>query len=465
MDKKTSQFGTITAVQAESAGTEGYIPYVDPSQTDPDLRNKRMTRSEAKKFFGMQVLTTLSGTSWDGGNKTLTLTSNTALTFSSTKRVGLLRVKQDGTGSRTLSINGVSVPVASGANTITVVSFFYDDVAGTYIFNYDTNILGNVGGGLTQLSSPGSFTATPVSSSEIDLSWTDVANETGYDIYFNGINDLGSAGLLVSKAANSTSHAHTGLGASSLLYYWIIAKGDGVTYSNSNPASTSGTSLSGGGGGTFTAASRVAFYKNSSMVRSGGAIDSWTNADGNAAYDFNDYPLNINPVDATTQGMQFTGVGEALKTASRIELNTPLTIYMLVKKTGDGAFLSNTTNGNGYGIALTAGSGVFIAPDPDTPTYYSTTGTGVADMSAFKILCFTWTGPGSPFKMYIDGVLTGTFTENNTTSYTKFGIDYLSGYGGNSANGYLNGLAFFNVEHDASTVATQSPLFKTAAEA
>jgi hypothetical protein len=175
-DLKTSQFGTITAAQAESASTEGYMPYVDPSQTDPDLRNKRMTRSEAKKFFGLDIFTALSGTSWDGGNKTLTLTSNTALTFSSTKRNGILRVKQDGTGSRTLSINSVSVPVASDANTITVITFFYDDIAGTYVFSYDTNILGNVGGG----GGGGDTTApTVVSATAIDAThFTVVFSET-----------------------------------------------------------------------------------------------------------------------------------------------------------------------------------------------------------------------------------------------------------------------------------------------
>jgi hypothetical protein len=221
----------------------------------------------------------------------------------------------------------------------------------------------------------------------------------------------------------------------------------------------------GSGGGTFTTTNRLAFYKNSSMTRAGGAVTKWTNVDGDTTKDWNHYTGGTDPVDATTGGMQFTGDGASLKFDSRVELNTPLTVYVLIKKTGDGALLANTTNGNGYGIAMFSSSGVFIAPDPDTPTYYSTTGTGVADMSAFKVLCFTWAGPGSPFKMYIDGVLTGTFTENNTTSYTKFGIDYLGGFAGNETKAYLNGMAFFNVEHDASTVATQSPLFKTAAEA
>lgn len=235
MDLKTSQFGTITATQADSAGVEGYLPYVDPSQVDPDLRNKRMTRSEAKKFFGLDVFTALSGTSWDGNNKTLTLTSNTALTFSSTKRNGILRVKQDGTGGRTLSINSISVPIASGANAITAIGFFYDDVAATYVFSYDTNILGNVGGGgggLTQLATP-TLVANVISSTQIDLSWTNVANESSYKLEWSPNGTSGWTQIGGTIAANTTNYSHTGLTASTHYYYRVTAVGDGVTYSDS----------------------------------------------------------------------------------------------------------------------------------------------------------------------------------------------------------------------------------------
>lgn len=108
--------------------------------------SKKATATTLKTYFGLDAFTALSGTTWDGSNKTVTLTANTALTFSSTKRNGILKVKQDGTGSRTLSINSISVPISSAANSITTICYFYDDVAGTYIFSYDTNILGNVGG-------------------------------------------------------------------------------------------------------------------------------------------------------------------------------------------------------------------------------------------------------------------------------------------------------------------------------
>jgi hypothetical protein len=290
-DLKTSQFGTITAIQANVAGVEGYIPYVDPSQTDPDLRNKRMTRSEAKKFFGLDVFTALSGTAWDGTNKTLTLTSNTALTFSSTKRNGILRVKQDGTGGRTLSINAISVPVASDANAITAISFFYDDVAATYIFSYDTNILGNVGGGgggggLPQLNTPGSFTATPGAPGAIVLAWTDTnssPNETGYKVYWNAINDLGSAAVATTTAPNATGYTKTGLG-SGTWYFWVIAVGDGTTATDSNSAAASSTAGA-ASVENLTLNSIGGVYTNSSQiftVTAGGS--SWHNDEKDAKH-------------------------------------------------------------------------------------------------------------------------------------------------------------------------------------
>ena len=74
------------------------------------------------------VFSALTGTAWDGSFKTLTLTANTSLTFSSTKRSGVLIVKQDGTGGRTLSINGASAAINTAANSTSIITFLYNDV-------------------------------------------------------------------------------------------------------------------------------------------------------------------------------------------------------------------------------------------------------------------------------------------------------------------------------------------------
>lgn len=252
-DLKTSQFGTITAAQADSAGTEGYIPYVDPSQVDPDLRNKRMTRSEAKKFFGLQVFTALSGTSWDGSNKALTLTSNTALTFSSTKRNGVLRIKQDGTGSRTLSINGISVPVATDANTITVITFFYDDVAGAYVFSYDTNILGNVGGA-SDITPPTVASGNAIDSTHVTLvfSETVVPTAAGFSVH-DTVTAINYSFASVTGGGNTWTFA---LGSGSMIagnaltLSYDSSTGNTVDTSSNELVSFSGFSITNSIGGT-----------------------------------------------------------------------------------------------------------------------------------------------------------------------------------------------------------------------
>lgn len=257
-DLKTSQFGTITASQANAAGTEGFFPYVDPSQIDPDLRNKRMTRTEAKKFFGLDTFTALSGTAWDGTNKTLTLTSNTALTFSSTKRNGMLRVKQDGTGSHTLSINGVSVPVASGADTITVISYFYDDVAGVYVFSYDTNILGNVGG---EPSLPEILSMTAIDATTIRIAFDQSMTVTtaGWSFKKNGTNNPVTGGSSPAPATYDFTVTNAMISTDTILGSYDASTGSTVNGASVELASFTDSAVTNSVGGSYDADAQALF--------------------------------------------------------------------------------------------------------------------------------------------------------------------------------------------------------------
>lgn len=91
-----------------------------------------------------------------------------------------------------------------------------------------------------QLNAPGSFAATPASQSQINLTWTDVSNESSYLIE---VSDNGTSGwsTLASKAANSTSHNHTGLTAGTTKYYRISSIGDGTNYSDSGYSTANAT--------------------------------------------------------------------------------------------------------------------------------------------------------------------------------------------------------------------------------
>jgi hypothetical protein len=168
---------------------------------------------------------------------------------------------------------------------------------------------------LTQLATPGSFTATPVGSSQINLTWTDVANESAYKIYFNGINDFSSAGVLTTTAAGATSYNHTGLGASSPFWYWLVAVGDGVTYSDSN--TTAANASTGSAGATqLNAPTGVTLGTATSTTQP----ITWT--DTNTSPNENSYKVQVSPAgagtwsDATMTGLTSTGATVTGLTAS-----------------------------------------------------------------------------------------------------------------------------------------------------
>jgi hypothetical protein len=88
-------------------------------------------------------------------------------------------------------------------------------------------------GGLTQLATP-TLTATVAGSTQINLSWTNVANESSYKLEWSPNGTSGWTQIGGTIAANTTTYNHTGLTASTHYYYRVSAIGDGVTYSDSN---------------------------------------------------------------------------------------------------------------------------------------------------------------------------------------------------------------------------------------
>jgi hypothetical protein len=105
------------------------------------------------------------------------------------------------------------------------------------------------GGGLTTLSTP-TLTATVISATQIDLSWTNVANESSYKLEWSANGTTGWTQIGGTIAANTTTFSHTGLTASTAYYYRVSAIGDGVTYATSGFGTANGTT-SAAGGATF----------------------------------------------------------------------------------------------------------------------------------------------------------------------------------------------------------------------
>jgi uncharacterized repeat protein (TIGR02059 family) len=415
------------------------------------------------------VFSALSGTVWDGSFKTLSLTANTALTFTSTRRSGVLIVKQDATGSRTLTINGAAASINTSPNATSVVTFIYNDVINDYVFSIETAIIGVSGG--VDTTAPSLLTATVENATPyyLDLTYNEalstasVPSATDFAVNVNGspvsiasVSITGSVCRVVLSVAVTNGQTVSASYTPGTNKIKDVAGNNAASFSNiavtNNVAAV---------GATFSSTNRVAFYKNSGMVRSGGSVTTWPNADGDTTKDFVSALASstvLEPIDATTDGLQITST-QNLKQATEMVVPGPVTYYALIKKTGDGAILAGP-NSNGYGLYMLAAS-LWFSPGTVAEGYQQN-GSGIANMTDFKVVTLVWT-PGSAVKVYLDGAVVGTFT--GTISGTNLRIDWLGGTGTDPYRGYMKGVAIFSVAHDAATVAAQYSLFKTAAEA
>jgi uncharacterized protein (TIGR02145 family) len=90
---------------------------------------------------------------------------------------------------------------------------------------------------LTQLSTPTLNAPTVVSTTELDLSWSTVANVTSWKLEWSANGTTGWTQIGGTIASGTLSYNHTSLTANTVYYYRLTAVGDQVTYSNSNVSS------------------------------------------------------------------------------------------------------------------------------------------------------------------------------------------------------------------------------------
>ncbi len=107
----------------------------------------------------------------------------------------------------------------------------------------DDQVLGHaVGHHRVAAGSASSLTATAVSSSEINLSWTGATGATGYIIQ-RSTTSTGGWTQIGTTAAGTTTYSDTGLAAGTTYYYRVQATGgSGSAYSGTASATTTGTS-------------------------------------------------------------------------------------------------------------------------------------------------------------------------------------------------------------------------------
>lgn len=95
-----------------------------------------------------------------------------------------------------------------------------------------------------QLGAPTSFTANTDGQTEIDLSWGNITNNSGYFIErsLNGV----TYSILTTTTADATSFSDTGLSPNTQYWYRITTLGDDVNFIDSSPAFASATTASAG---------------------------------------------------------------------------------------------------------------------------------------------------------------------------------------------------------------------------
>ena len=245
---------------------------------------------------------------------------------------------------------------------------------------------------IAALSTP-TLTATVVSSSQIDLSWTNVSNEDaspGYTIERSP--DGSSWSSLTTKAANVTTHSDTGLTAGTRYYYRVKAEGSGrysdsgwgtdddTTTSNVHRqdtfADTDGVAIGShsptGGAGTWSTAYnptstsdlRVKSNRVLATVTSGGPIDttveSWLSGSSNndCAGEVDGYVNTVNG-SSIMVACRNTGASHAARNQYRAVLNTDGTLTLAKVVAGSytslGTYAAGTlTAGNTYTVRVEA---------------------------------------------------------------------------------------------------------------
>jgi hypothetical protein len=404
---------------------------------DGTADNNLVEKTTSGGGTGIGTFTNMPSTVWDGTEVRRTLAESEYWTLSTSKTAGIALVTGNG---NSLEINGHTINLAPTG--VTIVGFVRDGASYYFDSSYAP---ASSGGGATVLTAP------VLSLDGADLEWFGVLGASSYTARKSSSSDMSSPTTYTSVSSPYT------IPDSGTTYWQVKAVGDGSTYLDS-PWSNIITYVE--GGGILPTANRVGLYTNASMIRSGGAVTQWDDADGNSdSFTVVDggstYPA---PIDATTDGLQITSNQNLFADPGGITLNAPFTIYALIKKTNTGALLT-AFEGGSYAIYLDA-SVVLWRPNF---AGYQQNNTGIANMADFKVVAFKWTGGTDPAKIFLDGALVGSFNSVDV-GHNEFKIYGMAGTGSDAFRGYIKGLAFYSVAHSDADIATNSPLFKSAVD-
>jgi predicted secreted protein len=143
----------------------------------------------------------------------------------------------------TVKSTGTNLYYPSTRLTPDTTYYFWLEAVGSGIYSNsarDTdNATTTAAAAVTIQLAPPSFSMVANGTTQIDATWSSVNHATGYEYYFNTVDDLGTATL--EYTGTLLTKSKTGLTAGTTYYGWVIALGDGTTYLDSDPASASAT--------------------------------------------------------------------------------------------------------------------------------------------------------------------------------------------------------------------------------
>jgi predicted secreted protein len=141
--------------------------------------------------------------------------------------------------------------ISSGTNTLhpstrltpATTYYFWLEAAGSGIYSNsarDTDSQATTAAAAVTIQlAPPAFSMIANGTDGIDATWSSVNHATGYEYYFNTVDDFGTATL--EYTGTLLTKSKTGLTAGTTYYGWVIALGDGTTYLDSDETSASAT--------------------------------------------------------------------------------------------------------------------------------------------------------------------------------------------------------------------------------
>ncbi|MCI0585128.1 MAG: FG-GAP-like repeat-containing protein, partial [Chloroflexi bacterium] len=188
-------------------------------------------------------------------------------------------------------------------------------------------------------ASPGGLAATAVSSSQINLSWTDNAsNETGFQLE-RATSSSGPWTQIATPGANATSATDSGLAASTTYFYRVRAANGSGSSAYSNVANATTPSGGGGGGSVPSSGLQLWLKADGGVTQSGGAVSAWADQSGNGRTAAQSVaasrPTLVSGATGGLPAVQFDGINDHLTFTLPVNGMTGMTLVLVSACTAD----------------------------------------------------------------------------------------------------------------------------------